>query len=319
MRIAPRLFILLASMVAITPSIAAEWQSIEAAELQNFDDDDIERHRAVSGYFAGISIGQTRFSENGFDWHLLRFTHDEKADGPLWVVPHDDENAAFDAMMEGLRQYGGTAIVVNTGAASSRRQTGNGLCGIQTFVTSACDPNRNFDYHSPVFTQAILSGWKPGRPVIALHTNGDGFAGDGAGGRGDITMLDAQAFRRGRVQPRKDGHFGIKREPLLDDPDVFAILPYSSKLGISKSEEACRLGLNGRGIHVWHERVGRSDGSLSNYIVLNRPEIAYVNFEAERDEDLANGAAAHRLMSDAYLADCADLWHEPAALPATAR
>ncbi|HEX4873286.1 MAG TPA: hypothetical protein VFV06_00155 [Sphingorhabdus sp.] len=306
-------------MFLSTATVAADWRAIEPSHLHLLQDDDIERQRAIAGAFEGVSIAEMHFSENGFDWHLLRFANVAKPDGPLWVVPHDDENAAFDAMLTGLKHHGGVAIVVNTGSTSSRRQAGNGLCGVRISATTACDPNRNFDARTPMFTNAILGEWEAGRPVIALHTNSDGFAGDGAGGRGDITMLDSRAYQRGVKQVRTDGFLGIASAPPLNDPDAYAIIPYDANRGISDGEAACRGKLNEKGIHVWHERVGKSDGSLSNYIALNRPEIAYVNFEAERAADLSIGAEAQRIMIDAYLESCPALWNQPIAIPAQVR
>lgn len=318
MRFAPHLMAC-AAMFLPAATAAADWRLIEPSHLHLLQDDDIERHRAIAGAFEGVSIDETRFSENGFDWHLLRFANAAKPDGPLWVVPHDDENAAFDAMLAGLRLHGGIAIVVNTGNASSRRQAGAGVCGVRTSATTACDPNRNFDARTPLFTHAILGEWKAGRPVIALHTNSDGFTGDGAGGRGDITMLDSRAFQSGKQQVRADGFLGKASIAPLNDPDVYAIIAYEADRGISDGEAACRDKLNEKGIHVWHERVGKSDGSLSNYIALNRPEIAYVNFEAERAADLSIGAEAQRIMIDAYLESCPALWNQPIAIPAQVR
>lgn len=291
-----------------TTAKANEWHAIDAVMLQASENDDIERHRAEPGYFDGIFIEEMRFSERGFDWHLLRFSNGAKPDGPLWIVPHDDENAAFDAMIAGLRAHGGIAIAVSTGRAGNRRQAGNGICGVRRSATTACDPNRNFDSRTPLFTSAILDAWKPGRPIIALHTNGNGFGGDGIGGRGNITLLDQRAYAAGRGKIRRDGYAGRKDIVMLDDADVFAILPYRASSGIAKAEAACRVSLNGSGINVWHERVGRSDGSLSHYIARNRPDIAYANFEAERGADLSVAAEAQRLMIKAYLDGCADLW-----------
>lgn len=77
--------------------------------------------------------------------------------------------------------------------------------------------------------------------------------------------------------------------------------------------------MNKAGVNVWHERVGRSDGSLSNYIALYRPQITYVNFEAERETDLTKAAEAQRLMIDAYLGNCALLWNQPVSAPVAER
>lgn len=301
------LCLVVSALSMAVPANAAEWRVIDVHALQAFADDDIARHRSKTGNFEAINVSEVRFSENGFDWHLLRFANEEKPDGPLWVVPHDDEDAAFDAMIAGLYRHGGTGIVVNT-AQGRRRQAGGGLCGVRVSVATACDPNRNFDARTPLFTGAFLDAWAPGRPIIALHTNGDGFNGDGAGGRGNITMLEERSYARGKTKARRGGHFGEAGSALLGDPDVYAIIPYRASTKPSKAQVACRASLNRKGINVWHERVGKSDGSLSNYVALNRSDIAYVNFEAQRDADLSAGAEAQRQMIDAYLESCQDLW-----------
>jgi hypothetical protein len=314
MRIAPHLF---ASALCCFASVAdaTEWRALDATMQAALQDDDINRHSDEPAFLEGISVSEIRFSENGFDWHLIRFSNDAKSDGPLWVVPHDDENAAFESMIVALRKHGGVGIAVNTGPSSTRRQAGYGLCGVREATVSACDPNRNFDVRTPIFTRSILDPWKPGRPIIALHTNSHGFGGDGAGGRGDITLLDAQAYMRGEIIARADGYFGNRSVAILDNPDIYAILPYVATKAISDGETQCRNAMNQAGINVWHEQVGRSDGSLSNYVALERPDIAYVNFEAKRDDDLSTGAKVHGLMIDAYVQKCAAIWNAPAATP----
>ncbi|MBK6706175.1 MAG: hypothetical protein IPG54_01295 [Sphingomonadales bacterium] len=303
MRIAPCLF---ATIAFLFPGnlYAAKWSGISKDQIAALHDDDLDRHQAEVGYLDGLAVSEIRFSENGFQWHLLRFTSAEKPQGPLWIVPHDDENAAFEAMIAALRQYGGTGIAVNTGPASTRRQPGVGNCGVRAGTTTACDPNRNFDLKSPLFTANILDQHSAGQPIIALHTNSHGFSGDGEGGRGDISMLDARAYRQGIIRPRADGHFGNRSVPSLDDPDIYAILPYPATKGISETDNWCRTALNAAGANVWHERVGTSDGSLSNYVALNLPEVGYLNAEAKRDDALSVAAEAQRLIVDSYLSKC---------------
>lgn len=99
---------------------AQPWTELDASALALVQDDDLERHRAEPAFLQGVQVSELRFRENGFDWHLLRFVNADRPDGPLWVVPHDDENAAFDAMIAALRKYGGTGIAVDTGPASTR-------------------------------------------------------------------------------------------------------------------------------------------------------------------------------------------------------
>jgi hypothetical protein len=57
-------------------------------------------------------------------------------------------------------------------------------------------------------------------------------------------------------------------------------------------------------VHVWHEYVSTSDGSLSNYVKLSLPDVPYVNMESRRDADIQIAAERHRLMIAAYLNGC---------------
>jgi hypothetical protein len=277
----------------------------EPAKTSVLIDDDIARHANNADYLSGITVTQTRFAENGFNWHLIRFTNAAKPEGPLWVVPHDDENAAFESMIAALRLYGGTGIAVNSGPGSERRQGGYGQCGVRSKATSSCDPNRNFSDYSPLFTTAIMDQVLPNQPVIAIHTNFPGFGGDGKGGYGDVTILDTHAFRRGIVQPREDGVFGVNQSVELANYDTLAIIPYRTQSDRRDEKDAqCGRSLVNKGIHFWHEWVRVSDGSLSNYIALNRAKKAYLNVEALRDEDSAKASTRHMLMIAAYMEGC---------------
>lgn len=307
--------VILSAMFAFLGPAQADWRTLDVSEISELADDDLGRNRGDASFLDGLKVSEIRFSENGFEWHLLRFENEAQPLGPLWAVPHDDENAAFDAMIAAVKRHGGVGIAVNSGPGSSRRQAGFGPCGVRSAHSATCDPNRNFDDRAARFTAAFLDNLPAGQPIIALHTNGDGFSGDGKGGRGNITMLDAAAFRQGRVIIRADGHSGGGGHHLLDDPDVYAILPYTATRGISAEDRQCRVALNARNINVLHERVRQSDGSLSNYIALNRPDQPYVNFEAQRDDDLSPGAQAQRLMIDAYIEKCSALWDQPTSVP----
>jgi hypothetical protein len=295
-------FLLLFCVIMPSAHAIPNW---EAANPSSLVDDDIIRHTGNPDYVTGITVAQARFTENGFNWHLIRFTNSAKPDGPLWVVPHDDENAAFESMIDALRLYGGTGIAVNSGPGSERRQAGHGRCGVQAKTTPSCDPNRNFSDYSRLFTAAILDQISLGQPVIALHTNSPGFDGDGQGGRGDITILDTSAYRHGNIRPRKGGIFGINQAPELINYDTLGLIPYlNAQRAPDKKTEDCGISMSKSGVHFWAENVGRSDGSLSNYIILNRQDIAYFNAESRRETDLTIASARHRLMVAAYLQAC---------------
>lgn len=275
------------------------WTKIETADIGGLADDDVQRNRGNAEFLTGLSVSEARFSEAGFNWHLLRFVNYAKPDGPLWIVPHDDENAAFDAAIAALKLYGGIAIAVNSGAGSARLQTGQGRCGGRPAFRTTCDPNRNFSPETPLFTQAHLDQLSAGRPIIALHTNTPGFGH----GKGDITILDAAAAGKGVIRPRRYGYFGGSGPAVLKDHDSFAIIPFRLP-HISVNDVTCRLALQSAGVHVWHEPVGKSDGSLSNYITLHKAGTAYVNMESRRETNLSLAAQRHGLMVAAYLKSC---------------
>jgi hypothetical protein len=303
------LFSVLASVSIIISSsgrsASEEWTAVPAMSHAQIVDDDISRNLGVHGFFDGIDVAERRFSENGFDWHLIRFTNPVKPDGPLWMVPHDDENAAFDAMIAAVKTYGGVGISVNSGPGSLRRQAGYGVCGVRSATTSSCDPNRNFDKRTPLFTSAFLSQRSEGQPVIALHTNALGFSGDGQGGRGEITIIDRNAYRRGEIKARDGGILAVRPKPEMANHDTLGLTAYLATGGGPPDDAArCGQAIANAGVHFWHERVGQSDGSMSNYLILNQPEIRYFNAESRDDINLALSASRHAIMVKAFLDSC---------------
>lgn len=298
-----------------TTATPPTWKEIEPAALVSVDDDVI-RNISRDGFFTGITMSETRFSENGFNWHLIRFVSVDKPAGPNWVVPHDDENAAFDAMIAAIHKYGGTGVAVNSGKGSARRQSGFGICGVRSVQASNCDPNRNFDARSPMFTAAFVNMFNPSQPVIALHTNSHGFAGDGAGGRGNITIYDAKAFADGKIKARKHGRLALNPSSDMANSDSFALSPFLASLGAPPPDDiACGKSMARSGIHFWYEPVRVSDGSLSNYLLLNRPNIRYLNAESRAEIDYAPAARRHAIMIAAYLEKCMNSGDYPATLP----
>jgi hypothetical protein len=296
---------ILAATTSTSTQTALEWTKAEPARLVDVDDD-FRRNAQQGHFFDNIEIREVRFSENGFDWHLFRFERADGKTGPLWLVPHDDENAAFDAMITALKEHGGVGIAVNSGPDSMRMQTGSGICGVRYGVRSSCDPNRNFDAQSPRYTAAILEQRPVGQPIIALHTNSPGFAGDGHGGRGDITIIDQAAFRRGITSAREGALFAVSPSETMANFDTLGLTAYRAQDGSpSPSARECGQKIANAGVHFWHERVAKSDGSMSNYLVLNRPDIPYFNAESRAEIDVAIAAARHKVMIEAYLANCA--------------
>ena len=304
--------ILASTVVTAAHAQAISWTNTPVEILQPVDDD-IGRHAGDARYFHGIDISEVRFTENGFAWHVIRFTNAAKPVGPLWVTPHDDENAAFEAMIAAIREHGGSGLAVNSGPGSSRNQSGEGRCGVVARKVASCDPNRNFGAATPIFTAVFLGQHIKDQPVIALHTNGLGFAADGSEGRGNITMLDRAAYRRGIFAPRSGGLFAVQPQMVMANYDSFGITAFLAKNGGPSAEAArCGRALADAGIHFWHEPVSKSDGSMSNYLVVHQPEIRYFNAESRHESSLDVAAARHRIMAAAYLSNCVPSGNQPA-------
>lgn len=249
---------------------------------QLFDEDgDVARNRqALSS--RDLCLRLEVFTEGRLHW-VLQVIHNKKNPrGPLWAVPHDDEDVAFDSAIYGVLRYGGTVVAVE------RNHDRYNRIGKQKQ-----DPNRNFQVRgegkcqlqlaaSPVFTRRFLGFLQKGQPIIALHTNKEGF---------DLIPELDEEKSKGNVS------IGIERKPDSNITEFPAARPLhakspndtliyvASRLPAGSDAQLSRFvtGLNGSGIHVLYEHVEKNDCSLSNYAVLRN--IPYVNIEVVDDDD----------------------------------
>lgn len=216
-------------------------------------------------------ISEKRVSENGLNWRIFEIQNKKKKAGPLFVVTHDNENSAFKAGVYGLRKYGGTLVALETG---ERR------------FFKGQDPNRNFSTTwaaskkcrlqrapAPKYTRAILKHRKRGQPIIALHSNANGYSGNG--GSGNISIK-----RKGGGIPFVSA---IARSRRLKDEDTLVVLagkkPPSQDRKLSQKVDYFT---KTAGVNVLYEHVtaAKNDCSLSNYVALNKLGT-YYNIEVE--------------------------------------
>jgi hypothetical protein len=214
-----------------------------------------------------------QFEEGSQSWLLQILKNPEKPDGPLWFVPHDNENVAFDTAIYGLVKYGGALIAVETGGY--RENMGE---------DKKCqDPNRNFDIgkgplcplqrsHSPRFTKEILERWNRRDPIIALHSNTPG---------GSISI--ERAPKPAERYPGKTAAVPPNRKLLFAPDDT---LVFVAPIEGSKRVTAFKDALNAGGVNVLREHVDlkRNDCSLSNYAALNKIEN-YFNVEVAHSHE----------------------------------
>lgn len=234
------------------------------------------RRLASPALWDGLSVSRIEFRDGRTFWRAYRIVNARKSTGPLWFVPHDNENAAFQAAIFAVRSYGGVVIAVEEARSvdgPDSRENGDVDYG------SPVDPNRSFYAEAPTYADAILAdlGARP-RLIVALHTNEAGYdawkssclprnAGDT--GKGDISILlcsDTFAPRR-----------SVARAWPYDDTDSVAIVAVRS--GADLASGYCARPMVAADMNVIFERVVTSDGSLSNYALFRG--LPYVNLETQ--------------------------------------
>lgn len=235
-------------------------------------DDDFARHRERATW-RGLRVERITFTEERATWRLWRIAARKR--GPLWFVPHDDENAGFDAALVAVRRHGGTIVAVDSGLVpgdDGRRRNSAVAFG------RAIDPNRNFHDGLPRYPAQVLASLARGDgPIIALHTNSPGYnirastcprPGD-APGEGVISIRFCSAV----LTPSPSR---ARRYP-FDDDDSVAFATFLASKG--RDSAYCGRQMAATDFNVVFERVTNSDGSLSNYAALRG--LAYLNFETQ--------------------------------------
>jgi hypothetical protein len=257
---------------------------------QLFDeDDDVTRNKRALASL-DLCLRLEVFTEGRLNWVLQIIQNKKIPLGPLWVVPHDDEDVAFDSAVYGVTRYGGTVVAVERNHDRYNR-----------IGKRKQDPNRNFQLpgsarcqlqlaSSPVFTRRHLQWLAKGQPIIALHTNKEGFD--------LIPELDEEKSKGNvsiGIERKEDSQiteFPAPRPMRAKSPND-TLIYVASKLPPGSDAPLSRFvaGLNENGIHVLYEHVEKNDCSLSNYAVHR--SIPYVNLEVVDDDD--TGAQARMI------------------------
>jgi hypothetical protein len=298
---------------AIVLAAAAAWLALLGADADpdkvtivahvdplTVQDDDFARHRDPAEW-AGLTVESIEFQNERTQWRLWRIADPARPRGPLWFVPHDNENAGFEAALAELRQRGGVMIAVDSGIAPDHDgQRLNYAVGFGRPV----DPNRNFDSALPGYAARVLADLAHGAwPIIALHSNTKGFNTaestcnrEDSPGNGVISIRFCDAV----YTP----HPSKSRAWPFDDDDTMAFATW--RAGRDPHAAFCGDPLAAADFNVVFEEVAITDRSLSNYAVLH--DIAYLNFETlDQGSDPAPLAdSRNRLMAmvDRALALC---------------
>ncbi len=274
--------------VGICASPAAAQECLPAASI---DEPDIAEHAAILAD-PSLCISEKRLSENGNEWRLFVIRNTAKP-GPLWVVPHDDEDAGFAAGVYAVTKYGGTIVAVE--ADEKRNFAGldpNHIFRPEAAPVGVCP---EAPAGSPAYPAAFLDEWDQAYPVIGLHSNWDGYL-DG-GGLGTISIRRADA-----IMIPFPSTVGTDR---LADEDTIVMLPSMAPPEDNPPGMASIAWLNGRGVHVLYRKVAAEtiDCTLADYMTLDGIG-AYFNIEVEHGDTETQQAVLDILMefidSEAY-------------------
>ncbi|WP_075221367.1 hypothetical protein [Acuticoccus yangtzensis] len=223
---------------------------------------------------AGLCITHVQLPENGATFAFVSVENRAAPEGPIWYLPHDDEDEAFDAALRAVTRYGGRLVA----AQANEERLAMGADLNRMFAATAADarPCAITD-PMPNYT-AFVMGLYDGRPhIFSTHNNTDG-----GGITADVWTDKEQGY------PITSGRFG--------DADNLIYIAGQGPLAQDRAASALRVRLNGAGLGVVYEKVTRqnSDCSFSNHVVLNdgRP---YYNVEAEHDSPV-QGEMVERLL-----------------------
>src|SRR5207244_904631 len=88
----------LAAWLALSASSDAR-TLVTRVDPLSVQDDDFARHRDPADW-RGLTVSRIEFREERGAWRLWRIANVRHRRGPLWFVPHDNENAGFEAGLE---------------------------------------------------------------------------------------------------------------------------------------------------------------------------------------------------------------------------
>ncbi len=258
-----------ALMVALLGCVAAGSPAAAEACLSPRASDDADLVRAAAEIEAvpALCVSNKIVDENGVLWRFSVVRNVEQA-GPLWVVPHDEEDAAFSAGIAAVRDHGGVML-----ALENREER----------MVAGRDPNRAFALSleaatvcavppAPLYIAAHLEEWDRAFPIVGLHTNWDSHVE--AGGQGTISILRPDD----KMVPFPSAS-GIGR---FADEDTIVMLP-----GETPPAENARLGkaiawFNERGVHVLARVITPENNECTIADFLTLGDVApYLNIEVE--------------------------------------
>ena len=275
--------VLAAAALLYADSVGAQTRAAGCLDPATHDDADVLRLAAALADPA-LCIGEVRVTENGRDWRLIVIAN-TATPGPLWAVPHDDEDAGFTTAVAAVLRYGGTIVAVeNGGARLVGGQDPNLAFAADAAAAGVCPGARAV---APAYVAAFLAPWDRRFPVIGLHSNWDGHLA--GGGLGAISVRRADAKMIPFPSAVATGRFA--------DEDTIAMLVSARLPAANAAGQATVRLLNEAGVHVIYRHVtpANNECTLADYLTLNRLG-PYINLEVEHGDAATQAVLVDRLM-----------------------
>ena len=290
LRILFTIFILTITLVAssdnckIPKNLLPFTKKIPAKSLLEFSD--IKRN---INHIKSLCVYKVSFTEGHYNWKMLLIHNTQSSKGPFWFLPHDDENSAFDSAVYAVKNYGGGFLSV---VANDKRhfngQDPNRNFGENKQTTKVCSQQK---YPAPLFSKrvfSIINTYKDKNiPYLALHSNSDGWAGNG--GKGSISILKSSSSVQS--YPSENVLTGNSKS-IYDEDSLIYIAGTESSPPRQKLKNLMNLD-----IHTKYEVVNKAnnDCSMSNYVVLNKGGD-YYNIETEHGDSHSQKILIKKLM-----------------------
>lgn len=234
-------------------------------------DRDIARNLKTFAANPNLCISEERVSEHGRTWHMVVITNTAAKRGPVWAILHDNEDSAFDAGLYSVGRYGGKMVALETGEQRSfKGQDPNRNFGTTKAITSPCRAMAKKP--APEFTKALNRHFNRKYPVLTMHSNENGYVGNG--GAGHISAARSSATMTGMMstKPRRG----------LSDEDNALLTAGTQPFSMNRSAQQLQAYMNELGINMIYEHVktNTNDCSFSFHVKLNNLGD-YYNIEVE--------------------------------------
>lgn len=270
--------------LVLTPTEVAGGKCTDPATVR---DRDVARNISAFAADPDLCITQETFTEHGRPWHLVIVTNKGRKRGPVWAALHDNEDSAFDAGLYSVSRYGGSMVAVEAGEQRSfKGQDPNRNFGKSANITGPC---RDMSPKpSPKFTQAISKHFNRRFPVMTMHSNDNGYAGNG--GSGHISAARSSATMRGFMSTNPKRGLSDEDNAIL----TAGLNPYESEAKAQRLvQHFSPLGIN---VIYEHVRPQKNDCSFSFHTLLNKMGD-YYNIEVEHGRVEAQKAILDALMN----------------------